>query len=87
MRDLIAAKSNIDQQDADGLTPLHRAAFNAKPSATRTLVRLKANLSIIDKDQRTPLEVADMAEGSAEKDIVIGVLQEAERDFARRNPK
>jgi len=87
MKDLLAAKSNIDDSDSDGMTPLHRSAFGAKPNATRFLVRAKASLSMTDKDGRTPLEVADRGERTTEREVVISILQEAEREFARKNPK
>ncbi len=52
---LMSHTQDIDQQNSQGLTPLHLAAQTGQVEATMTLLRKRATIDIQDKIGRTPL--------------------------------
>jgi len=63
--DLLLArfKSNLDDVDISGWSPLHLAAAFADPYALRMLLKAGANFSIRDGHGYTPLDIARMTTG------------------------
>ncbi|NXX81635.1 ANR55 protein, partial [Urocolius indicus] len=50
--------SEINHQDNEGMTSLHWAAFHNRPQHTQTLLHKGADLTLVDKDFKTPLHWA-----------------------------
>ena len=58
VRELIAAGANVNQQDIDGWTPLHLAAYNGHQAVVQALIAAGADVNQQDNDGRTPLHRA-----------------------------
>ncbi|MBN2312163.1 MAG: ankyrin repeat domain-containing protein [Candidatus Hydrogenedentes bacterium] len=52
---LLARGADVNIANADGVTPLHRAATNGMPEACKLLLARGANVNARDKDGRTPV--------------------------------
>ncbi|GAB1298549.1 Ankyrin repeat domain-containing protein 55 [Apodemus speciosus] len=50
--------SEINHQDAEGMTPLHWAAFHNRPQHTQVLLKKGADPTLVDKDFKTALHWA-----------------------------
>ena len=55
VRELIAAGANVNQQDNNGLTPLHWAAENGHQAVVQALIAAGADINQQDNDGWTPL--------------------------------
>ena len=80
---------NPNVQDYNGDTPLHDAARFAHEGVVRSLLGCPSvDISIVNNDQRTALDVAIeySATSVADKhDVVISMLQEAKKGIGKRN--
>eukprot|EP00929_Paragymnodinium_shiwhaense_P072900 TRINITY_DN36_c0_g2_i1.p1 TRINITY_DN36_c0_g2~~TRINITY_DN36_c0_g2_i1.p1 ORF type:complete len:1312 (-),score=356.59 TRINITY_DN36_c0_g2_i1:156-4091(-) len=76
LRMLVAFKADVDVRDLGSAeTALHVAARLGRAQVVRTLLRLKAHPTILDKDGRTPLMLCAVCPGqSREKPVYDGVL-------------
>jgi len=54
---LVAAKADVDVQDADGWTPLHHAVFNSSDGVIKVLLKSKASMVIQGRNGLTPFMV------------------------------
>ena len=52
------AKANVNAEDDDGSTPLHRAAYKGHAAVVAQLLQAKANPTAVDKDGNTPAKDA-----------------------------
>lgn len=57
-RALCRAKADVDAQDSDGFTPLHRACFVGRQDCVQVLVKNGASVNLTCRGRRTPLQVA-----------------------------
>lgn len=57
-RALCRAKADIDSQDVEGFTPLHRACFTGRKDCVEVLVKNGASLNLCCRGRRTALQVA-----------------------------
>lgn len=55
---LLKANADVNKQDSDGLTPLHRAIMSDCEVISKLLIP-KTNLSLVDKSGCTPKQLAD----------------------------
>lgn len=57
-RALCRAKADVDAQDVEGFTPLHRACFMGRQDCVEVLIKNGASLNLTCRGRRTPLQVA-----------------------------
>ncbi len=55
---LLASQVDVNQTDAEGLTPLHYAAQRGAPETVRLLLGARADVNVLDAHGRTPLYYA-----------------------------
>ena len=71
---LISIKVNLDLQDIEGKTALHKACFNGNTEIVRKLVRYGANTELKDYVQEKPIDIArENRFNNVEKQLVMFV--------------
>jgi ankyrin repeat protein len=77
IRLLVNAGCNLDAQNDMGQTALHCATCENLTETVRVLNELFADSSIIDREERTPLQIVSQAHGGIDYTGIIAVLQSA----------
>lgn len=62
LRDLVAARTNLEVRDGYGRTPLHVATFSRQREAIRILANAGANLAALENDRYDAVTVAAVAD-------------------------
>lgn len=74
VRRLVRAGADLNARDADGLTPLHRAAaWNPDPAVTRTLLGAGADVGTRIVGGFTPLHLA--AGGTTHPEVIVALVE------------
>lgn len=75
LKTLIEAGENVNEQDAQGWTPLHWSAGKGDVNCVAFLLEHGADVTLTGRDNRTPLMVAR----AAARNEVVGLLTAAEK--------
>jgi ankyrin repeat protein len=62
IRQLAAARADLDARDGNGRTPLHVATFARRTDAIRALAQAGARLELLDKDRYDAVTIASVAD-------------------------
>jgi len=73
-------KLPVNAKNKDDETPLHFAAFSDQKGATKLLIANGADPTIENKDKQTPHQIAENKE-------IQGILERAEREWAKKDKK